>query len=321
MRKKLLISIIGILGSITLLAQEGLPFYSHYLVADKYLINPSYAGANPEILSVTGSYRNQWNDLPESPNTQTLSVHATVVDRLAFGFYVFNDRNGLSSLRGANISAAYHIPINSRRDYALDEEEDKFSFGLSYNFFQQHLDLDKIQVTDPNDPLLKQDSYNLNYFNLGVSFNYAGAFGGISVLDIPLTDNEAVANGVEPLPTWYYFNLGYQIRLGDVFRIDPSIVMNLNSNSERQLDLNLMSHIAFGEQQQGVDLGVSYRQDIDKNGAQGLSISPIMKLKIGSLRVGMSYDIGLSDIAKEAGNGILFSLGYDFGNPFHPDIR
>src|SRR5690606_595021 len=137
MRKNLLIAIIGILGSVTLMAQEGLPFYSHYLVSDKYLINPSYAGANPEILSVTGSYRNQWNDLPESPNTQTLSAHATVVDRLAFGFYVFNDRNGLSSLRGANITAAYHIPINSRRDYAFDEEEDKFSFGLSYNFFQQ----------------------------------------------------------------------------------------------------------------------------------------------------------------------------------------
>ena len=320
MRKNLLIAIIGILGSVTLMAQEGLPFYSHYLVSDKYLINPSYAGANPEILSVTGSYRNQWNDLPESPNTQTLSAHATVVDRLAFGFYVFNDRNGLSSLRGANITAAYHIPINSRRDYAFDEEEDKFSFGLSYNFFQQHLDLDKIQVNDPNDPLLQEDSYNLNYFNLGVSFNYAGAFGGISVLDIPLTDNEAVANGVEPLPTWYYLMLGYQVRLSDVFRIDPSIVMNLNSNSERQLDLNLMSHIAFGDRQQGVDLGVSYRQDMDKNGAQGLSISPIMKLKIGGLRFGMSYDIGLSDIAKEAGNGILFSLGYDFGNPFSPNL-
>jgi len=320
MRKNLLIAIIGILGSVTLMAQEGLPFYSHYLVTDKYLINPSYAGANPEILSVTGSYRNQWNDLPESPNTQTLSAHATVVDRLAFGFYVFNDRNGLSSLRGANITAAYHIPINSRRDYAFDEEEDKFSFGLSYNFFQQHLDLDKIQVNDPNDPLLQEDSYNLNYFNLGVSFNYAGAFGGISVLDIPLTDNEAVANGVEPLPTWYYLMLGYQVRLSDVFRIDPSIVMNLNSNSERQLDLNLMSHIAFGDRQQGVDLGVSYRQDMDKNGAQGLSISPIMKLKIGGLRFGMSYDIGLSDIAKEAGNGILFSLGYDFGNPFSPNL-
>lgn len=320
MRNNFITIIVLTFGALGVFAQEGLPFYSHYLVADKYLINPSYAGADPSVLSITGSYRNQW-DLPESPKTMTLSAHATVVDRLAFGFYAFHDENGLTSMTGVNISAAYHIPINSRRDMYDDEEEDKFSFGVSYNTFQSKLDKNKVIATHPNDPVLNDPNINLNYFNLGLSFNYAGAFGGVSVLDIPLTSNEAFADGVEPLPTWYYFMLGYKIRLGEVVHIDPSMVMNLNSNSERQLDLNLISHIAFGDQQQGVDLGVSYRQDFDKNGSQPLSISPLMKLKIGGLKVGMSYDIGLSDIAKEAGNGILFSLGYDLGNPFNPDFR
>ena len=73
--------------------QQGLPFYNHYLVGDKMLINPSYAGQNPDIISINGTYRNQWDDLPDSPNTQTLSVHGTVVDRLAVGAYFFNDRN------------------------------------------------------------------------------------------------------------------------------------------------------------------------------------------------------------------------------------
>lgn len=310
----------GILSSGNLLAQEGLPFYSHYLVSDKYLINPSYAGANPEVFSVTGSYRNQWN-LPESPNTQTLSAHATVVDRLAFGLYAFNDQNGFTSLRGINLSAAYHIPVNSRRDMYDDEEEDKFSFGLSYNTFQQVLDLDKIVVDDPGDQALREDTYNLSYFNLGVSFNYAGLFGGVSILDIPLKQTEAVANGIEPLPTIYYLMLGYKFRVADGINLQPSVVMNLNSNSERHVDLNLISHIGFGDQEQGLDLGVSYRQDMDKNGSQGLSVSPLVKLKIGGLKLGMSYDIGLSDIATEAGNGILFSLGYDFSNPFNPNFR
>lgn len=320
MRKILIIAFTAFL-SLPVLAQEGLPFYNHYLVGNKYLINPSYAGANPEVLSVDGSYRNQWADLPESPSTQTLSAHATVVDRLAFGLYAFNDRNGLSSLRGINVSAAYHIPINTNRDYRFDEEEDIFSFGLSYNNFQQALDKDKVIANDPNDPLLEDPTYNLNYFNVGASFRYAGAFGGISVLDVPLKDNEAVLNGVEPLPSQYYFLLGYRVYLSENFHLEPSFTMNLNSNSARKFDLNLMSHLAFGESQQGLDLGVSYRQDTDKNGSQGLTMSPIMKLKIGQLRLGMSYDIGMSDIAKEAGNGMLFSLGYDFGNPFDPDFR
>lgn len=321
MKKIFLLAIVGVLGHLNLKAQEGLPFYSHYLVSDKYLVNPSYAGANPDVLSVSFSHRNQWADLPESPNTQTVSAHATVVNRLAFGLYVFNDRNGLTSMTGVNLSAAYHIPIQSRRDMYDEDEEDKFSFGLSYNTFKQKLDLSRVDVPDLNDPLLRHDSYNLNYFNLGVSFNYAGFSGGVSVLDIPLKENEAVANGVEPLPTWYYLMLGYKVRLTEGIKLEPSLVMNLNSNSERQLDLNLMSHIAFGDRQQGLDIGVSYRQDMDKNGAQGLSVSPLMKLKIGGLRLGFSYDIGLSDIAKEAGNGMLFSIGYDFSNPFNPDYR
>lgn len=302
-------------------SQEGMPFYNHYLVSDPYLLNPSYAGVDPEILSVTGTYRNQWGDLPESPSTQTLSVHSTVVDRLAFGLYLFRDRNGLSSMKGFNASAAYHIPINSDRDYRDDEQEDIFSFGLSYNMFQQSLDVDKIIVVDPNDPLLEDPNYNLNYFNIGTSFRYAGAFGGVAVNNIPLDNNEAVVNGIEPIPTWYNFMLGYKFYLNDGIHIDPSVVMNLGSNSSRKFDLNLMSHFSFGAFQQGVDLGVSYRQDIDKNGSQGLSVSPVMKVKIGDLRLGMSYDIGLSDIAKEAGNGFLISLGYDFGNPFEPDLR
>src|SRR5690606_14538831 len=185
---------------------------------------------------------------------------------------------------GINLSAAYHIPINSRRDMFDDEEEDKFSFGLSYNTFQQVLDIDKLNAVHPNDPVLQDDTYNLSYFNLGFSFNYAGLFGGVSVLDIPLKQTEAVANGVEPLPTWYYLLLGYKVRLADGINLQPSMVMNLNSNSERQLDLNLISHIGFGDREQGLDLGVSYRQDMDKNGSQGLSVSPIVKLKIGGLK-------------------------------------
>lgn len=303
-----------------ILAQEGLPFYNHYLVSDKYLINPSYAGANPDILSVRGTYRNQWDDLPDSPNTQTLSAHATVVDRLAAGIYIFNDQNGLTSLRGVNLSAAYHIPIGDR----YSGTGDKFSFGLSYNGFQQVFDFDRVIVTDPNDPLLNDDTYFLHYFNLGVSFNIGNFYGGLSVLDIPLVDNIPIANAIEPLPTWYYLLGGMKLNVADGIQLEPSFVMNLNSNSERHLDLNLMANFnngEYSEEGQGLSLGVSYRQDLDSKGAQQLSISPLIKLGFGQFRLGASYDIGLSDLATEAGNGLLFSLGYDFGNPFNPDLR
>lgn len=320
MKKVILAFIAGLVTSLSL-AQEGLPTFSQYLVGDSYLLNPSYAGVDPEIFKFTAAIQNQWADLPESPKTQTVSMHATVVDRLAFGAYFFHDKNGLTTNSGVNISAAYHIPINARRDYRFDEAEDRFSFGLSYHVFTQKLDLNKVIVTDPNDPLLRDPKYTLNRFNVGTSFKYGDAYGGVSVLDIPLADNEAIANGIEPIPTQYFLQLGYHIYLSEGIYLDPSFLMDLKSNSERRFDLNLVSHFSFGDRNQGVDVGVSYRSDSDKNGSQGLTISPLMKLKVGDLRLGFSYNIGLSDIAKEGGNGILFSLGYDFGNPFSPDFR
>lgn len=322
MKKNLLwIFLVVLLPLKSLFSQEGLPFYNHYLISDKYLINPSYAGVNPEVFTVRGTYRNQWDNLEDSPNTQTLSGHATVVDRLAVGAYVFNDQNGLTSLRGANLSAAYHIPLGDR--YDSSGEPNRFSFGLSYNFFQQTFDLNRIRVVDPNDPLLQEDTYWLHYFNLGASFQYKSFYAGISVLDIPLIDNVPITNAIEPLPTWFYFLAGYKIRAADGIVVEPSLVMNINSNSERHLDANVMAHFGYDEynQGQGISFGISYRQDLDVNGTQALSVSPLLKVGVGQLRAGVAYDIGLSDISDQAGNGLLFSIGWDFANPFNPDFR
>ena len=66
--KKILVTLL--IGFVSLLqqakAQQSLPYYNHYLVTDKILINPSYAGQNPEYISINASNRNQWDDLPNS---------------------------------------------------------------------------------------------------------------------------------------------------------------------------------------------------------------------------------------------------------------
>src|SRR5699024_1011783 len=159
MRIKLLIIVLVVI-TLPILALECLPFYNLYFVSDNYLMNSSYAAVDPEVMSVSAIYRNQWADLPERSTTQTLSAQATVIDRLAFGLYVFKDENGLTSLQGINLSAAYHIPINSRRDLRWNEKEYIFSFGLSYNNFQQSLDRDRVIVADPTDPTLDDPNYS-----------------------------------------------------------------------------------------------------------------------------------------------------------------
>lgn len=315
--KKLAFLSIFILNFITVAAQEGLPFYQQYLVSDRYLINPSYAGNNPDVLTFRATHHSQWSGLEDAPSTQTLSAHAVVWDRLALGTYFFNDRNGASSLQGINVTGAYHIPIgNESWD---NEEENKFSFGLSFQGLNQSFDRTKWNAANPEDPLLDEDSYFVTYFNLGGSFHYNGVYGGISVLDIPLGDNAPIVNSIEPLPTWYYFMLGYKFNLVEGISLEPSLLFNLNSNSERQFDLNLKTKFSMGES--ALMLGINYRTDSDENGSQALTFSPLIGIDVGKLRIGYAYNMGLSDIAKEAGNGHLISLGFDFGNPFNPDFR
>lgn len=313
--KKFSLLVITLLSLSKVEAQQGLPFYNHYLVSDKMLINPSYAGQNPEVISISGTHRNQWDDLPDSPSTQTVSAHGIIIDRLAIGASFFNDRNGAVKMTGFGLTAAYHIPLEDR-EYD-SEEPSVFSFGVGASNVSQRFDLSKVIAEDGSDPALNEDKYSTFFVNLGLSFKYANFFGGVSVLDIPLSQNEYYINNIEPLPTWYYFNFGYNWHLSEGISLEPSLVYNMNSSSERHLDLNLMSNISFGDNGQGVGIGVGYKQGMDSKNSNPLFVSPILKVKVGSIKAGMSYDIGLSDYQVDGRkNGFLFSLGFDLQNPW-----
>ena len=313
--KKFSLLVITLLSLSKVEAQQGLPFYNHYLVSDKMLINPSYAGQNPEVISISGTHRNQWDDLPDSPSTQTVSAHGIIIDRLAIGASFFNDRNGAVKMTGFGLTAAYHIPLEDR-EYD-SEEASVFSFGVGASNVSQRFDLSKVIAEDGSDPALNEDKYSTFFVNLGLSFKYANFFGGVSVLDIPLSQNEYYINNIEPLPTWYYFNFGYNWHLSEGIALEPSLVYNMNSSSERHLDLNLMSNISFGDNGQGVGIGVGYKQGMDSKNSSPLFVSPILKVKVGSIKAGMSYDIVLSDYQVDGRkNGFLFSLGFDLQNPW-----
>lgn len=315
MKKSLFTLLFGSIFSTVALSQQGLPFYNHYLVSDKMLINPSYAGQNQDYLTINGTHRNQWDDLPNSPSTQTVSAHANVIDRLAIGTYFFNDRNGAVKLTGFNLTAAYHIPIED--NYRNDEQESVFSFGVGVSNIGQRIDLNALTNYDQGDPLLDETKYNATFLNLGLSLNYRNFNLGFSILDVNLGENKYFINNVEPLPTWFYVNLGYNWYVSEGIRLEPSLVYNQNSNSDRHLDFNLLGHFGFGENDQGIAVGIGYKQGIDKNGSQPLFVSPILKAKIGSIKAGISYDIGLSDFQADGRkNGMLFSLGFDLANPF-----
>ncbi len=149
------------------------------------------------------------------------------------------------------------------------------------------------------------NSIFIAYANLGLQATYSRAFAGISIAT-------PVVNGIEPSPTRFYLNAGYDWEITEGFSVEPSVMMNLNTNSSRMFDINVLMKL-YGESDYFA-AGINYRTAKSSVGSQQLSMSPIIKFKLNKLHFGASYNLGLSDIQEYGGNSFMLSLGYDIPN-------
>lgn len=289
-------------------AQETIPMYQQYLLNSGFLFNPAIFGDTDDVVFMA-NYQKQFSKFDQSPNVQSIGMHANIVDRVGAGAYFFRDQNGPISANGIALGASYFVPLSDEED-----RKDQFSFGTSVNFYNQNFDVSMVRPEDPNDPLLFEDNNSIfiAYANLGMQATYKGAFAGVSVADIPLTNNIPVVNGIEPSPTRFYLNAGYDISLTEGFALTPSIMLNLNTNSSRMLDLNVQAK--FFNETDFLATGVSYRNSSSAVGSQQLSLSPFISVKTGGFRFGATYNLGLSDIQEYGGNSFMLGLGYDIPN-------
>lgn len=305
---KKLLALFALTTGFLISAQETLPIYQQYLMDGKFLINPAHYGENDYVV-INGNYQKQFSKFDQSPNVQSIGVHANVVDRLGAGISFFRDQNGPVSANGITAGASYFIPLSDE-----GERQDQFSFGTAVNLYNANIDLGMLNPDDPGDPVLQEGANDIfiAYANLGMQATYRGVFGGVSVLDIPLSNDVPIVNGIEPSPTKYILNAGYDWVISEGISVEPSVLVNLNTNSSRMIDLNLMGKV-FSETNLFA-AGVSFRTANDHAGNQQLSLSPIIKGKVDRFTFGATYNLGLSDIQTYGGNSFMLSVGYNFDN-------
>ena len=224
--------------SIILSAQETLPIYQQYLLRGKFWINPAYYGATDSV-EFDANYHRQFSKFDTSPNVQSIGIHANIVDRVGTGISLFRDQNGAISSNGISVGASYFVPITD------DERRNQFSFGANVNFYNASIDHSRINAKDSDDPLLSTEANSIfnTYTNLGLQATYEGFFGGVSILDIPLSDERLIINGIEPSPTKYVMNAGYDYEITEGFSVESSLLLNLNTNSARLMDINILAKI------------------------------------------------------------------------------
>lgn len=289
-------------------SQETLPFYQQYLLEGDFLFNPALLGKTDDVV-LNANYQKQFANFDQSPNVQSIGMHANIFDRVGAGLNFFRDQNGAISTTGITGGASYFIPIDDD-----GERKSQFSFGTNVKFFNLNIDLSKLNPQDPGDPTLAPDfsSLFLVYADLGMAISYRNFFAGVSVNDIALTNDIPIVNGVEPEPTKFIMNAGYNYYVGEQFYVTPSVLMNFNTNASRMTDLNLMATVV-GDQS-SFSAGASMRSAKNQFGTQNLGISPVIKATVNNFFFGASYNFGMSDIQQYAGSSFMLSIGYNIEN-------
>ncbi|WP_373708275.1 PorP/SprF family type IX secretion system membrane protein [Kaistella sp.] len=287
-------------------SQETLPFYQQYLLNGEFLFNPALYGSTDDVV-LNLNYQKQFSNFAQSPNVQSVGMHANVFDRVGAGLSFFKDQNGAISSTGVSAGASYFIPIDDD-----GERKSQFSFGTNVNFYNMNIDLGLLLPQDPGDPVLSAESLFLVYANLGMAVSYRNFFAGVSVNDIAISNDIPIVNGIEPEPTKFLVNTGYNWYVTEEFYVTPSVMANFNTNSSKMIDLNLMATLESDES--SFSAGASLRTASNKFGNQSLGVSPIIKASVNNFFFGATYNFGLSDIQQYAGSSFMLSVGYKFEN-------
>lgn len=312
-------------------AQEGIPVYFDYLSDNYYLVYPSMAGIG-EGGKIRATARQQWFDVDDAPNLQTINAHFRLGDGPSgVGAIVFNDANGYHSQTGLKLTYAHHLRLGGSDVRALNQ----LSFGLSGTVLQSSLDETEFRSV-LFDPAISGINISESYFNvdLGMSYNYQEFYAHVGVLNalqstrniyrVARADNPD-DNAPDRVPVVdnlrrYLFSVGYVFGRSE-WQVEPSVLFQLTDfTEEKTVDFNAKVYrdVEFGR----VWGGLSYRRSFDgaqfqANGTFGEQrlqlITPIVGANINNFMVSYNYSYQMGDIRFANGGFHQITLGYDFG--------
>lgn len=290
------------------------PLFSLY-TQNKFVLNPALAGAtgytnlNLTARQMYTGFQNAPRSILFSGNTRLLEdVHilkrhkveknpnkASRTKNIGIGGYIFNDRNGIISRTGIQLTYGYHINFDSKY---------QFSFGLSLAGYQFKIDDQDALIQDPDDPLLL--SNKKNFFvpdaNVGIYFSGHKFYAGLSVTDLFGSSIKLGANKFENYQTMRHFYLmgGYKLTASDKLHFEPSFLARGTIN---RLALDGSLKIFY---RRNYWLGFTYRTNNTLVFMAGFSIQEFY--------MGYAYDANMGAIQTYGGGSHEIMLGLRIGD-------
>jgi type IX secretion system PorP/SprF family membrane protein len=281
------------ISSFGLNAQDQSNFTQFYL--NPYLLNASYAGIDGQP-AVGVMYKRQWTNIQGGPSIANVNLQAPLNAKIGVGASISNDKRGLLTNSGLQVSMAYNLPV---ADFS------NIRFGLSVGGSWNTIDPEAFDTsTDP--ALVNMLNKNASITgNAGVSFHHKMFNLGISMptLFSPsfVSEDAFTITEVKPFQSLvfhtshrFYFNNNTNI-------FEPYLVYRLNSGLPSQVEVaGVMhfNHILWA--------GGSFKQDF------GISALAGIKLK-NMLAMGASYSLGNSGINELNSPSFEISLNYLLG--------
>jgi type IX secretion system PorP/SprF family membrane protein len=286
---------------------QQLPMYTHYMY-NTLSVNPAYAGSR-EALTVTALHRSQWVNFKGAPITQTLTMHAPIInEHIGVGLSVMNDKIGPTNNTAIFGSFAYIMKLSKRSKLALG-----LSAGAS--IFQARLT--SLELDQQNDPAFQSnvtDRVNPN-FGFGAYYYHERFYAGISVPNLLQNPYSAqlLENG-DPLlgreKQHYFFIAGGLITLSPNLDFKPTTLVKVTEAAPAQADLTASFVIALR-----LLLGAMFRTNDAVGALIGYDITQ-------QLHAGYSYDwsFGLRTFQYNGGSHELM-LRYDFIYPSKKQVH
>jgi type IX secretion system PorP/SprF family membrane protein len=289
-------------------AQETLPIYSDYLSDNVFLVHPAAAGiGNSSKLRLTA--RQQWIGVPNAPALQTISFHSKLGDEssAAYGFVLFNDKNGFHSQKGVQGTYAYHLPLTNGSRF------EQLSFGLAFSFIQSQSD----QRSFSGDAGVNQIIESTSYYNADFSMAYhnGGWSSYFTAKNLFLTAKSKLSVTVpfeEPLNIGnYVFSVGYYFGQRNFLQLEPSIMVQLREGTgEKVGDFNLKVYNTYRNIQ--IWAALSYRRNFDAGSMDSASyITPVIGFNYKDLMFSYTHTKQLNEVLFAASGFHQISIGFN----------
>ncbi len=320
------VTIFCLLITATTIAQD--PHFSQFF-SSPLTLNPAFTGKFNGMMRAAVNYRDQWPTINRAYQTATASVDFPIMtnkipysDTWGLGFMGYTDQSsaGAVAFNYFSVSTAYHK--------GLDEDGYKqLGLGFQATYSNMLINTSKLTFedqltsagfTNPTQEIFNGTSLKANYFDVNAGILYSMSttdennfYGGVSLYHInrPKQEFTGVNYNLYPRATFH---------AGGYFPVGVQTILHFSGLFSTQAGAN--EALFGGAMQFLVSDPASEKPTSFYGGAWmrfGDALIPYVGLEYSDLRVGVSYDINVSNLksASESRGGVEISLIYIVTHP------